>query len=66
MPDVTIVYRQLCLLGGIGLAQVTDFVATGVQLGTQALLGQLRGTQALVEQCKLSGLAAELALQLPD
>ncbi|MNN00062.1 hypothetical protein D3C81_1126450 [compost metagenome] len=45
--------RQRRLLGRIGLAQVTDFVATGVELGEQAFLGHLRTAQTLLEQGRL-------------
>ncbi|MNM93802.1 hypothetical protein D3C81_1061880 [compost metagenome] len=44
---------QSGLLGGVGLAQVADFVTAGIQLGEQAFLGQLHAAQALFEQSRL-------------
>ena len=41
---------QLGLFGGIGLAQITDLVSTGIQLRVEALLGQLRHAQPLIQQ----------------
>ena len=37
------------LLGSVGLAQIADFVAAGIELGEQAFLGQLHTAQALLE-----------------
>ena len=57
---------QFGLFGRVGLAQIADFIAAGIQLGTQAFLGQLRHAQTLIEQCKLGVMGAGTALQLPD
>ena len=58
--------RQLCLLGGIGLPQITDLVTAGIELRIKTFLRQLRHIQALFEQGQLSVMRAGPALQLPD
>jgi len=56
---------QVCLLGGVGLAEVADFVTAGVQLGRQPFLGQLRGGQALFKQFPAGHARGQTALKLP-
>ncbi|MNJ50061.1 hypothetical protein D3C77_453220 [compost metagenome] len=59
--------RQRRLLGRIGLAQVTDLVAAGIELGEQAFLGHLRAAQALLKQSclRLTGSQPPLLLKHP-
>lgn len=59
--DLSTQRGQLCLLGCIGMPKITDLIATGIQLGTQAFLGQLSRTQALTDQRKLSMMTAGTA-----
>ena len=56
---------QVGLLGGIGLAQIADFIAAGFQLGNEAFLGQLRHGQALFEQLPAGHARAQTPLKLP-
>lgn len=53
------------LLGGIGLAQVTDFVTAGVELGVQPIVCHVGRAQALFEQCQLSLRGSGPTLQVP-
>ena len=57
--------RQLCLLGSIGLAQITDFITTGIQLGAQTFLSQLRRIQTLIEHRQFSMKGTGATLHLP-
>ncbi|MCY1460841.1 hypothetical protein D9M71_784330 [compost metagenome] len=52
------------LLGGIGLAQVADFVTTGIELSEQAFLGHLGTAQSLLQQCRLRFTGGKPALLL--
>ena len=64
--DFTAHRRKVSLFGRIGVAQVTDFVTAGVELGAKAILSQLRSTQTLVEQRRVGLLLRQPPLQLPS
>ena len=64
--DLAAQCRQIGLLGRVGLSQVTDFIAAGVQLCAQTVLSQLGHIQALFEQVQLGLMPAGAPLQLPD
>ena len=57
--------RQFRLLDGIGLAQVTDLIAAGIQLCAEPLRRQPGTAQALVQQHQLRLGGTRPALQLP-
>ena len=63
--DFTAHGRQVSLFGGVGLAEVADLVAAGVELRGQPFLGQLRGGQALFEQLPAGHARAQPPLNLP-
>ncbi|MNE44369.1 hypothetical protein D3C80_1385910 [compost metagenome] len=48
--DLTAHGSQVGLLGGVGLPQVTDLVAAGIELCIKAVLRHLRSAQALLQQ----------------
>ena len=56
---------QFCLLGGVGLAEVGDFIAAGFQLRVEPVLRQLRHGQPLFQQRHLRLPVACPTLQLP-
>ena len=56
---------QLGLPGRVDLTEVSDFIATGFQLGVQAVLRQQGHRQPLLQQCHLRLRHAGAALQLP-
>lgn len=64
--QLTALGGQLGLLDGVGLTEVADLVATGVQLRLQASLGQLGCIEAFFEQGLLSLPCALAALHLHD
>ena len=47
--DFTAHGGKVGLLGGVGLAKIRDFIATGFKLGVQAILSQIRRGQALFQ-----------------
>ncbi|MND94882.1 hypothetical protein D3C80_871170 [compost metagenome] len=59
--------RQGRLLGSVGHAQITDFIAAGVKLGEQAFLSQLGTAQALLQQgcLRFTGCQTSLLLKHP-
>ncbi|MNR01091.1 hypothetical protein D3C85_1168850 [compost metagenome] len=56
---------EVGLLGRIGLAQVTDLIATGFELSLQAILGQLCGGQPFIQQHPLGLHLCKAPLQRP-
>lgn len=63
--DFTAQRGKISLLVGVGLAQVTDFVAARIELGIQAVLGQLGHGQPLFQQRHTGLLCTRPALDVP-
>ncbi|MNS91513.1 hypothetical protein D3C72_1256070 [compost metagenome] len=63
--DFTTQRSQISLLGGVGLGQISDFIAAGFELCIQAVLRQLRHGQALLQQCNVCLRGAGPTLKLP-
>ena len=51
--DFTAQGGEVCLLGGVGLPQISDFVASSFELGIQPILCQVGHGQTLFQQCNL-------------
>lgn len=56
---------EISLLGGIGLAEIGDFIAAGFKLSVETVLGHLCHGQAFLQQRDVSLCVASPALQLP-
>ncbi|MNE67754.1 hypothetical protein D3C80_1633780 [compost metagenome] len=63
--DLTPHGGEVRLFGSVGLAEIGDFIATGLELRIQAILRQIRHGQALFQQRRLGLGSARPALQLP-
>ncbi|MNX97872.1 hypothetical protein D3C86_1302550 [compost metagenome] len=63
--DFTAYGGEVRLFGGIGLTQISNLIATRFKLRVQAILRQMRRSEALFQQRRLGLCGARPALELP-